>query len=404
MTLHVPGAGELPFVVTELQGGNVSYSGVNELCPTEEEITQWIWTSVGCGAEGVIFWCLNPRAVGWEAGEWSLLDFQNKPSERMRSAAAVAEELTANKEIYSAAKPLLAPVYLLYSKESFWIEIAKQGRAGDPVASEGRLTGAVIKSMAGWYQSLLEIGINGHVAEMKEFAWGKPSHAGETIILSHQLAVHSGDWEKLRHFVRAGGRLIADGLTFFFDEHHLTLMQTGFPLEDVMGGSLSEVFTQRDDFTLKTVDEIELPAHLLKGSLRLTTAKALAIENDIVTASVNVYGNGKAIWVPSLIGLGAKRSSNEVLSNWLMAELQTDLERWPVRFESWQADVMLRTMTTPSGYLTILINKSTEARIVPLAWNNDAITSFILFADKAGTVVDRAVHMHAEETIVIEWR
>jgi len=74
------GAGPLPFWLTELQGGNNLYSGGKPICPTKEETAQWLWTSFGCGAKGVIFWSLNPRATIDEPGEWALIDFQRGPS------------------------------------------------------------------------------------------------------------------------------------------------------------------------------------------------------------------------------------------------------------------------------------------------------------------------------------
>lgn len=39
------GAGELPFWVTELQAGNNLYSGNVPICPSADEITQWLWTA-----------------------------------------------------------------------------------------------------------------------------------------------------------------------------------------------------------------------------------------------------------------------------------------------------------------------------------------------------------------------
>ncbi len=398
------GAGHLPFIVTELQGGDVTYSGINELCPTKEEITQWIWTSVGTGAKGVIFWCLNPRAVGWEAGEWALLDFQHKPSDRMISASIASRELMKHQDIYATAKPLVAPIHLLYSKESFWMEQAKQDRAGDPIESEGRLPGAMIKSVAAWYETLLENGINCHVAEMQEFHWDNPDHAGETIILSHQLCVPSHCWEKLRHFVKTGGRLIADGLTFFFDEHHFAVMQTGFPLEDVMGASLAEVFTKRGDFSVTMKNGSQLPAHLFKGSLHVTSAKSTATEDGNVLAASNTYGQGRTVWIPSMIGLGARHASNAALSKWLMKELADDLANWPIRFKTWQPSVLMRTMKTRSGYLTILVNKSDETQLLLLVQPHNARKPTLLFADKGGTVAKQSVRIQPEETIVIEWK
>ena len=398
------GAGNLPFIVTELQGGDVTYSGDVEMCPTKEEITQWIWTSIGCGAKGVIFWSLNSRAVGGEAGEWGMLNFQQQPSDRLKAASIAARELMKNQEIYATAKPLVAPIYLLYAKESFWMEQAKQGHAGDATASEGRLAGAMIKSVAAWYETLLENGINCQVAEMQEFDWGKTNHTGETIILSHQLSVPSHDWEKIRHFVKSGGRLIADGLTFFFDENHFSVMQAGFPLEDVMGGSLAEVFTKRGGFSLKMNDGSQLPAHLFKGSLHVTTGEKIATEADEVFALSNAYGQGRAIWIPSMIGLGARHEGNAALSKWLMNEMAPDLAGWPIRFQARQSQLLMRTMQTGSGYLTIVVNKSTEIRRVPLLLANKNLKPTVLFADKGGAVAGRIVRIQPEETMVIEWK
>jgi beta-galactosidase len=72
-----------PHWVTELQGGNNIHSGMRPLEPTVDDIAQWLWISVGAGAERTIFWLLNARRAGREAGEWSLLDFEQQPSRRM---------------------------------------------------------------------------------------------------------------------------------------------------------------------------------------------------------------------------------------------------------------------------------------------------------------------------------
>lgn len=284
------------------------------------------------------------------------------------------------------------------------MEQAKQGHPGDAIASEGRLAGGMIKSVAAWYETLLENGINCHVAEMQEFDWDKPDHAGETIIMSHQLSVSSQDWEKIRHFVKSGGRLIADGLTFFFDENHFSVMQTGFPLEDVMGGSLEEILTKRGDFSMKMNNGSLLPAHLFKGSLHETTGKPLATEDDKVLASSNAYGLGRTLWIPSMIGLGARHEGNEALSKWLMKELAPDLANWPFRFQARQPHLLMRTMRTGSDYLSIVVNKSAEARSVPFVLANINLKPTILFADKDAAVAGQKLRIQPEETMVIEWK
>jgi len=396
------GAGDKPFMVTELQGGNNTYSGFVPMCPTKDEITQWLWVSIGSGSKGTVFWTLNPRAVGGEAGEWAMIDFQQKPSDRLLAAGTVASELSKNRVLFENAKPFESPIYILYSKESFWFEKMKADKK-EKEQIEGRTEGAMIKSVITWYEALTACGINTNLGEMGQFNWDKSSHAGETIILSHQLSISSVYWEKIRHFVKSGGKLIVDGLTFFFDENHFAVMQTGFPLEDVMGGSLAEVVTTPGDFKLK-VDSENLPAHLFKGLLNSTTGKVLAKEGDNVVAITNKFGKGSATWIPSMLGLGAKRVDNMPLSRFLQTELSETISTFPVYFEKPQKGVQMRTMVSESEIITILINKSLETKTIPLIVKNNKLIPEILIASKQGSLSDKTISINPEETMVIEWK
>jgi beta-galactosidase len=395
------GAGDKPFMVTELQGGNNTYSGFVPMCPTKDEITQWLWVSIGSGSKGTIFWTLNPRAVGGEAGEWAMINFQQKPSDRLLAADSVANELSKNQALFENAKPVESPIYILYSKESFWIEKAKADKK-EKEQIEGRTEGAMIKSVISWYEALTECGINTNIGEMGQFNWDKPSHAGETIILSHQLSIASNYWEKLRHFVKSGGKLIADGLTFFFDENHFAVMQTGFPLEDVMGGTLAEVITTPGDFTLKLGEE-NLPAHLFKGLLHNTSGKILASEGDNIICISNQFGKGSTIWIPSMLGLGAKRVDNAPLSRFLSTELSETIDAFPVHFDKPQKGVLMRTMLSGSKIITIIINKSSESKIISLILKNYNAKPNVLVASKQGSISGKTISIEPEETMVIEW-
>ncbi len=396
------GAGDKPYMVTELQGGNNTYSGFVPMCPTKDEITQWLWVSIGSGSKGTIFWTLNPRAVGGEAGEWAMIDFQQKPSDRLLAAGSVANELNKNKKLFENAKPYESTIYILYSKESFWLEKTKSDRK-EKVQIEGRTEGAMIKSVITWYEALTACGVNTNLGEMDEFNWDKPSHAGETIILSHQLCIASNYWEKIRHFVKSGGKLIVDGLTFFFDENHFSVMQTGFPLQDVMGGALAEVVTTPGDFSLKIGSE-NLPAHLFKGFLNKTTGKVLANEGDTVIAMTNRFGKGTTTWIPSMLGLGAKRVDNMPLSRFLKSELSETINSFPVHFEKPQKGVQMRTMISGSEIITIIINKSPETKTIPIFVKNSNAKPTVLVASKGGSISGKTVRIKSEETMVIEWK
>jgi len=89
-----------PFWVSELQSGNNVWSGNRPLGPEAEDIAQWTWTSIGCGAEKVIYWLLNNRSRGGESGEWSMLDFQGKPSDRLETASRIASTINREQDFF----------------------------------------------------------------------------------------------------------------------------------------------------------------------------------------------------------------------------------------------------------------------------------------------------------------
>lgn len=154
-----------PFWITELQGGNVTASGNVPYCPTAAHTAQYLWTAIASGAEGVIFWSLNQRAAVMEAGEWGLLDFLRRPSDRMLEAAKVASVLQRHGEEFRELKPAPAPVTLLYNIASLRI----QRRNAETLASgeEGRQASACMKSLAAAYEAVSAWGVTPEVADIR---------------------------------------------------------------------------------------------------------------------------------------------------------------------------------------------------------------------------------------------
>ena len=56
------------------------------------------------------------------------------------------------------------------------------------------------------------------------------------VILSHQISIPSKHWSNLDNFVKRGGTLIVDGLTGFYNENAVCLMNNDFPLKNLFGG------------------------------------------------------------------------------------------------------------------------------------------------------------------------
>jgi beta-galactosidase len=388
------GAGKLPWWITELQGGNNTYSGYNAFCPTAEEVTQWLWTGIANGTQGIIFWCLNPRSVGEEAGEWALLNFQNQPSDRMTAAAEVARCLQANKKLFAAARPVDSHIQILYIRESLWIEKqAQMGNAGNPLY-EGRAVGGVIKSALAIHETLLEQGVNANLRSIDEMDWTANSYAGQVVILANQIALPTEYWEPLRRFVRLGGKLIVEGLSAFYDENMLALHHTGFPLEDLFGGVLQEVKTIPGDYEWGITDP--MPAHLWEGYIH-------AIGSHTATQLLRrQYGQGEVVWLPSLVALGARRSGNALpLSRFLMSEVAPALNVSHTRFADYTRGVIMSTMQADKQTIAVIVNKNTTPCSVSLRLPVGKTSCRLLFTNKTGNVTGQSVTLAAEETIVL---
>ena len=391
------GAGELPFWITELQGGNNTYSGYRPFCPTAEEITQWMWTSIASGAQGIIFWSLNPRSIGEESGEWALLNFQNMPSDRFEAASKVALFMDKNRKIFEDIRPFEADVDILYIRESLWTERKIQYGDLDDSTYEGRHKGGVMKSVLAFYEMLLENGVNASIAEINEYDWNKKDYKGKTLIIPNQITLPSSQWEHLRQFVKKGGKLIVEGLTSFYDENMLCLFQTGFPLQDVFGGSLQETKCIPGDFTMQFGSD-KVNTHLWKGYIYNQKGKIIANEGNKITATRHQFGNGEVVWIPSLVGLGGRRIGNyHPLSNFILKEIQ---ELSNHQFTRNYPGVYMQSFNSGKNNYSLVINKSGVQKNVELK----APASKLIYSDKNGHLSRTMLTIHPEECMIIQWK
>lgn len=345
-----------PFWITELQGGNVTASGYRVLCPSKDEIPQWLWTGIGSGAEGIIFWTLNQRAAVNEAGEWGLLDFQNGASDRLVAASEVAKAVQENAGIMSDAVPVQSGIHILYNNESLRINKFNAGIVKDS-ENEGRGIGAVMKSVAAAYKAVASWGIVPEVGDMKFFDW-TDAH-GRTVILPDIISIPSIYYESIRSFVDAGGRVIATGLTGYYDENMKCSFMGHFPLADVFGAELREVKAGEQYFSLPPCDGITLDAHLWRSVLSpLPGAEILSQKDGEVYAVSNRYGKGEVLWFPAMIDLGCRHRNERALADFYGKEAVKYDAAAPFCFPSPSDGVLVRTMQSKDRLIVITVNKT----------------------------------------------
>ncbi|NQZ78605.1 MAG: hypothetical protein HRT61_21200, partial [Ekhidna sp.] len=95
------------------------------------------------------------------------------------------------------------------------------------------------------------------------------------------------------------------GHSVHFDEYEYNVLQAeDWELAEVLGAKMQEFRAVADRFQVTE----QLTGHYLQGTLSIDAAKPL-IENEQgeILASTNSFGNGKAIWIPSMVGLGARK-------------------------------------------------------------------------------------------------
>ena len=382
-----------PFWITELQGGNNLYSGTVPICPTAQEIEQWLWTGITSGAEGVIFWCLNPRASCNEGGEWALLTYQDEPSKRMESAANVISCINEHADFFADAEPVRSNITLLYNPESIFVQNFQAKKTGDGV----RENEAPVIALTSDYMALSESGIEPEVSEFSLYDW-EADPTGKTIILPDMVSLPSYSWGRLENFVIRGGHILMTSMTGFFDENAHCIMLGKSKLRNLLGADLSEYLLEDELFDID-IRGNKIPVSFWKGIIRNSEAETVSSDEDGVTMVCHRLGKGKVTWCPSMIEQGAWYGDREALSAFLTEYAATDASFGPIKFDRRYPGIMMRTLQSHDRYLTFICNKSGEKKLVGL--EHKGYTPTVIYGKpetrKSG------IRLSSEESAVILW-
>jgi beta-galactosidase len=390
-------AQENPWIMTEIQGGNNTYSGNNPLCPTREEIVQWLLTIYCSGGKGGIFWCYNARSTGHEAGEWALIDFLGNYTDRTEGASLVSHHISENKEIYSRIKPIDSGISLLYFKESLWMEDRLIRHTQYPL--EAREKGAVMASLLGHYEVLQDMGIQARIAEADLYDFAQDDYKDKVIILSHQIALPVRYEKDLDNFVNRGGILLMDGLTGFYDEEgHCRFMSESL-FSQLAGARISEYKINKNIFNVK-VKEITLPSHLWSGYLEMHDGKSLGLDNNRIIGSENKRGEGHVYWIPTPLGLGARLEKTTELVR-LYKELFKDQSAvQSAVFKERQENLLHKPFVSGEKEYSLFINKGKSTKKIPINRKKGEI----IFKQGGDAYVNSSeLSLDREVSLIVEW-
>lgn len=275
-----------------------------------------------------------------------------------------------------------------------------------------------MKSVLEYYEILSECGTTPSLMEIGEYDWTKNDYSSKAIVLANMISVPEEHWDHLRHFVATGGSLFVEGLTCFYDGNMRSLYSTSFPLSDVFGGTVSEFKCTPGDFTIDVISrdpsglvKDKVPVHLWKGYA--TPANSSFPDNLILDGAdtvgiVNKYGNGKVIWIPSLLGMGARRSGDGTPLAKLLAGLLPSLYNSNIRLSRHEEDIFMQTAKGRAGRFSVIVNKSQVSRrlgfFVPEYKSRGGKNErSLVFASKCGHISGNKLFIGPEETVVIRW-
>ncbi|MCF6351885.1 MAG: beta-galactosidase trimerization domain-containing protein, partial [Cyclobacteriaceae bacterium] len=386
-----------PFWVTELQGGNNIFSGFNPMSVYAKDIAQWVWTSIMCGAERVIFWTLNPRGKGHETGEWGMITYQDEPTERLLMSKKIAGVISENNHFFKNAKPLKPEITLLYSIESMiTLETVMSNKFDDNY--KGRKQGAHILSLLSYYETLLELGVSCEIKDINEFNWTETS-PGHTVILANMVALSSDMIKSIYEFVENGNKLIMTGMTGFFDENMQNVYQQKSPFTKLTGADLRgfDFVGEHDEIE---IDGFKLPVHMLVGELKNYSAKIISKAGKKITGVRNKYGRGTATWIPSLIGLGSWQNDNSPLADFLQNELSRSFDRLPFFFEKHMPGVLMKTLASKNNYVSMVVNNNTQTVEVPISIQINK-KPIIIFGESKQ--MGNKIIVDSGDTVIIWW-
>ncbi len=382
------------FWVTELQGGNNIYSGGKPLYPTHRDISQWTWTAIGSGAHRVIYWLLNTRPDGIESGEWSLLDFQNKPSSRLMSAGGIAKAIDSHRRFFYKAHQIASPVTIVLSMDAMTFQLAH----GNPNAQ--------IDEALGFYQAFSNLGMPVNFKMFHEYPWRNPATKGQLVILPHLAGLTRKQAADITAFEANGNTVVATGLTGFWNPRYQLQVLQHFPLKQALGGAFKEVRYEGSRFPITihlNHSKMVLPARHFIGNINNSSGKVLASQDGRILATENHLGNGTAFWVPSLIGTAAWYGNHQPLAQFMDRVCATVVRNIPFRFAACQSHVILRTLQNGHRYLTVITNGAgspIKCRLI-----SPAGLKWRIMWGQADTIAKNGlISLEHHQTVVLLWR
>jgi beta-galactosidase len=359
----------LPFLINDwirsISGDG--YYWVNEIYPSigswmqeelSDEVVRWLWSSIACGAKGVIFWQYKKERVGLETNDAGIVETDGRDNETSIALRKAFSVINNNSQLFASAKAPKANIAIVYDFASDLVNRIEETRhMGDYrlTVDYGTWVNTYKTALQGAYHLFWKAGIQVDMLSSHEL---KRINEYKIVYLPMFLVVNEEQSQIFTDYVKNGGKLIAEG--GIAQREPSTLLQTIRP-----GAGLLELFgTQEvwrivedgEDHRVIMPDKTEFISKKMNASFELKGGKAAAhYENGKIAMVENTYGRGKAIMTGFSPGLAYLLLPDE---NWvsLLHGLIRNLCDLTVADTNNNSAFFTRILETTNGRILFLFN------------------------------------------------
>jgi len=392
-------SGGRPWWVTELQGGPTIYTGRRAMNPTKSEVTRWLWDSFGAGARGVVFWLWNPRVLGNEGGEWSLVSLEGTPSTRLESVKNVTDALKRLPEL-AQARAVPRRVGILYNPESLLlIEMDGRTQAARERAQEP------LWSLEGTYAALQRAHIAVDFVHLQDLKSGA-AHRYSVLYAPYSYALDDQAVLALRDYVQNGGTVWADGLPAWKNEYGEIRPRIPGGLGDVFGADASDIYPVEKPYSATTAKE--QGGELWKLPLVMKGGQVLVRDNEGKPFAVHhQFGKGQAIYFATALTLAYRRRNNGQVQKWIVQPALAANAGTPVKLEKGSDRISFRALEGPGRAYAVLSSWG-QTEIVVVSFPGDytkvvnALSGTAMNSTRAEGKTVVTLPLQAEGVLVLE--
>lgn len=379
--------GKSPFVpwAQDKTPGHTCHEGIQSIL-----MLSWL----AAGYRGFGLWTWNGRTAGWEAGEFMLLDRNNKLTERAKLAGAIGNAARKyRRELWNADKQPVVGVLQDWENEAMWAAMGVTGRdkyKSDPIRARIGVSRALINGNVPWE----------HVTARQLRDGLAPRYA--CIYLSSFICLTESLLQDLIAYVKGGGRVVMDMPAAHIDNFGRVVSTVeGSLFETLFGVELNEYAYSRSVNTT-----FHLRGTALEGFVACvtpTTAKVLERYDGRAWPAVteNTLGKGTAVVLGAETGPSCHLPGNTFMEG-IIREFAVNGAPLPYAC----GETLAYRLVAPGAHHYFLVNEQNQALTARLRVNHtqtgtaiDAVTGETVSLDQVEVGPERARWVRVETRV-----